>query len=432
MKNRILILLFALLAVAVANAQTMREEIEANPNRAGGIYCHYTEPVVAPTPAPRGYKPFYISHYGRHGCRYQASRDTYAKPLAVLEAAAAAKHLTPLGEDVLRRLRIIADDAYLREGDLTARGEREHRGIARRMMDNYPEVFRAKRGEGHISCFSTHYSRCILSMSVFADELKGRYPGLDISRESTRRNAYFMACDKGLESIRSQAIKLARKYQVANTDDRAFLERLFGDYDYAIELIKEVYKSNRTYQFFDNMHGIAIVMQDCDHLGISMHDIFTADERYAMWRIMNVRRYLTYGPSVEFGDVRMTDGKPLLRDIIERAEKVVSGEAPNEAATLRFGHDSYIIPLLALMQIEGCCGRIDFSQFDRLPEVWCDSRVTSMAVNVQFVFFRNKRGEVLVKMMHSEREVRLPIASDVAPFYRWEEFKAYCASLYND
>ena len=46
--------------------------------------------------------------------------------------------------------------------------------------------------------------------------------------------------------------------------------------------------------------------------------------------------------------------------------------------------------------------------------------------------YYDKRGEVLVKMMHSEREVRLPIASDVAPFYRWEEFKAYCASLYND
>ena len=426
MKKRLFLLLALLSIVATVGAQTMREEIDADPDRAGGIYCYYRPPMVAPTPAPRGYKPFYISHYGRHGCRFQASSTTYTMPLSVFEAAAKDAHLTPLGEDALRRLRIVIDDANLRYADLAPRGEREHRGIATRMMDNYPEVFRGAR---HVSCFSTQAPRCMMSMAAFTDVLKERNPRLDISRRASLREMQVLACAKGMDSIRKPARKIALKYQLAHCDDRAFLERLFGDYDYAMELLRRIYGEKKTYVFIDNMHALAVTMQNCDYLGISLHDLFTADERYMMWDIMNVRRYLTYGPSAEFGDVRNADGKPLLRDIIERADKVVSGEMADEAAALRFGHDSYIIPLLSLMRVEGCHGCIDASQFDRLSEVWCDSRITSMAVNVQFVFFRNKRGDVLVKMMHSEREVRIPVSTDSFPFYKWEDFRAYCVSL---
>ena len=117
---------------------------------------------------------------------------------------------------------------------------------------------------------------------------------------------------------------------------------------------------------------------------------------------------------------------------MQRADDIISGKTKNEIATLRFGHDSYIIPLLALMHVEGCDGRIPFSQIEKLPEVWCDSKITSMSVNMQFVFFRNKKGDVLVKLMHSEREVRIPLKTDTFPFYKWEDFKNYCASLYSD
>ena len=44
------------------------------------------------TRAPFGYKPFYISHFGRHGCRYMSSGEQVAVVLDVLEAA----HPSPL------------------------------------------------------------------------------------------------------------------------------------------------------------------------------------------------------------------------------------------------------------------------------------------------------------------------------------------------
>ena len=66
---------FLLLGLWGADAQTAREQIAAVPERAGGIYHSYEYRPAAATPAPDGYTPFYISHYGRHGSRWHASES---------------------------------------------------------------------------------------------------------------------------------------------------------------------------------------------------------------------------------------------------------------------------------------------------------------------------------------------------------------------
>lgn len=425
--------LFLLVCVAsTVVGQTIREEIAANPNMAAGIYTAYPVTEQIATPAPRGYKPFYISHYGRHGSRYQTAPEKYTNPLILLEQADKDGRLTALGKDALRRVRIIADDAYLRAGDLTHRGELEHKGIAKRMVEIYPQVFSGKNGR-RVNCYSTQSVRCVMSMAAFSEQLKEEVPSLEISRSASVHDFHFTRPDSGLNVIYKKARAIAKEYQKQQTDDKAFICRLFTDYDYAKEQICRVYNINTTHAFMGNMHDLAMIIQDCETLdGLSLHDLFTEPERYRMWHLFNIRRYLTYGPSADFGETRTADGKPLLRNIIERAEQVIAGEGDGEVAMLRFGHDAYVIPLLALMHIEGCDGSISFSEIERLPEVWCDSRVTSMAVNVQFVFFRNKKGDVLVKFLYNERETRVPIPTDNFPFYKWADFRDYCKSLYAD
>lgn len=54
-------------------AQSYKELIEENPDRAGGVYHYYEYSPSTFTKAPKGYKPFYISHYGRHGSRYHTA-----------------------------------------------------------------------------------------------------------------------------------------------------------------------------------------------------------------------------------------------------------------------------------------------------------------------------------------------------------------------
>ncbi len=430
--KRLLLLILSVCAVSTLAGQTIREEIAANPNMAAGIYTAYPTTEQIATPAPRGYKPFYISHNGRHGSRYQTAPEKYTNPVMLLEQADKDGRLTALGKEALRRVRIMADDAYLRAGDLTRRGELEHKGIAKRMVETYPQVFSGKNGY-RVNCYSTQSVRCVMSMAAFSEQLKESRPSLEVLRSASEHDFHFTRPDSGLNVNYKTARAIAKKYQEQQTNDKAFICRLFNDYDYAKELICKVYEAETTYAFMGNMHDLAMIIQNCETLdGLTLHDLFAEEERYQMWHLFNIRRYLTYGPSADFGATRTEDGKPLLRNIIERAEQVMAGEGDGEVATLRFGHDAYIIPLLALMHIEGCDGAIPFSEIERLPEVWCDSRITSMSVNVQFVFFRNKKGDVLVKFLHNERETRLPIPTDTFPFYKWEDFRDFCKSLYTD
>ena len=49
-----------------------------------------------------------------------------------------------------------------------------------------------------------------------------------------------------------------------------------------------------------------------------------------------------------------------------------------------------------------------------------------MAGNVQFVFFRKKGSDdILVKVLLNEHEMKLPVESELAPYYHWKDVEAY-------
>ena len=140
MKTRLTLTLLLLLTVGAA-AQTSKREMYGNPYRNGSTYFAYPGPVQkALTPAPAGYEPFYISHYGRHGSRYMTSNKYYVQAITPMDSAAKLGLLTPKGEEVLAKLKAGYADAYNRDGDLTALGGRQHREIAHRMYDRFPET----------------------------------------------------------------------------------------------------------------------------------------------------------------------------------------------------------------------------------------------------------------------------------------------------
>ena len=80
MKRFLLISLVMLFAATATTAQTSREEIDAHPHIAMFSHSVYAAPYFFKpiADAPKGYEPFYISHYGRHGSRYE-SRPQYPK-----------------------------------------------------------------------------------------------------------------------------------------------------------------------------------------------------------------------------------------------------------------------------------------------------------------------------------------------------------------
>ena len=126
---------------STAKAQQVLEEIRNNKQLAGSNYLAYPGPKKSLTAAPKGYKPFYISHYGRHGSRFLINPSDYSRPLQTLQHADSLGKLTPLGKDVMRRVKMMSDEAYMRLGELTPLGAEQHRQIATRMYERFPEVF---------------------------------------------------------------------------------------------------------------------------------------------------------------------------------------------------------------------------------------------------------------------------------------------------
>jgi hypothetical protein len=118
----------------------------------------------------------------------------------------------------------------------------------------------------------------------------------------------------------------------------------------------------------------------------------------------------------------MDSSKNLLRNILDCADNAIKNG--NISADLRFGHDSYIIPLLALMDVKGM--NVKESDPEKVYQVWSDFKVSPMGANLQLIFYRNdKTGDIILKLLHCEKEVEIPVATDIAPYYHWKDFKAY-------
>ena len=120
----------------------------------------------------------YISHYGRHGSRYHWSADDYKYFYELFKKADSAGVLTDFGKSVADRAYRLYDDAYLRTGDLTQTGRKQHAGIAERMVKNYPEIF---QGKAQIDVSVSTSQRCIMSMDAFCSQLKAMRPDVNIS-----------------------------------------------------------------------------------------------------------------------------------------------------------------------------------------------------------------------------------------------------------
>lgn len=415
--SKLLASALCVLTAGAAAAQTAPEEIADCPERAAGVYHSYEYRPAEAEPVPEGYVPFYISHYGRHGSRYHSSEAHYTAPLVPLREAAAAGTLTAAGRAVLAKGEALAADAAGRYGDLSPRGVREHRAIAERMYAAYPEVFSTADGrECRVESRSTLVPRCILSMAAFNERLKELDPRIRMVRTASARDLSYLANGERDKDMDKAAREVADSAKRAWLHPERLLSALFTD---------EAPQVADPQRFMWDLFMLTSIAQDIDRPEWAFYDIFTPGELYALWESLNAYCYLTMGPSLRFGDPVVASARPLLRDFVETARRVIDGKEPL-AASLRFGHDVYLTPLAALLQVEGASARV--GSVDEVRSCWSIEKVSPMAGNVQFVFFRNAAGDVRVRVLYNERDARLPL--DGGPYYEREALKRYCERLY--
>ena len=421
--KRFVILFIALAISTTTIAQNAAEIKSFDPSYKYELYRPYPVENVADAPrtdAPKGFKPFYISTLARHGSRHHSSTSSYTDISKVFEAAHDRGELTPLGERFRADWLILAYAAENRAGELTQLGQEQHRGIMHRIIESYPEIFSTKGGRRcFVDCRSTIVPRCILSMAAAVAELKSLRPNVEVRMESSEANTYLKAY-AGLNSVAKHSLPLSDSLRRANMPDpSAFIGRLFKEGSTSVAEIESV--NDFMYKAF---LGVGVLGSTPHPQLKDLSYIFTEEEAAAVWRASNIRRYALTGPCKSFQKQILGGIKPFVRNVISTADRAIT--EGDEQATLRFAHDVTVIPFSAFVGIPSC--NVITDDFENVSHKWQINKVTPMAANIQLVFYRNKSGEVLVKVLHNEYEQRLDEAVGKpinGVYYRWNDLRQY-------
>ncbi len=413
----------AMLSIALSiDAQDVRKEILSNYCLSASNYLAYPGPSQNKlTPAPKGYKPFYISHYGRHGSRYLIGDNEYDKPLQILSEADKNGKLTPLGKDVLERVRLLWKESYKRLGELTELGAQQHKDIAKRMFERFPEVF---SGNVHIDAKSTVVIRCILSMENELQQFLLLNPKLDISHDASYHDMYYMNLDDrklSSEKMPDGVKEQYNAYRKAHVDYSRLINSLFNDSEYVRRNVSKEDFGYRLFKLASNLQSSEL------RKSITLYDIFTPEELYVNWQMENVRWYIEYGACPLNGGKQPFSQRNLLRRIIEQADSCMA--LPNPGVTLRFGHETMVLPLTCLLGINGYDKQIE--KFDDVEkEGWINYRIFPMGANIQFIFYRRNASDkdIIVKVLLNENEASLPVKTNCAPYYKWTEVRNFYLS----
>ena len=374
---------------------------QKSPEQMGGVYYAYPVTKTELATAPEGFEPFYISHYGRHGSRWVTSDKRYVWVNQHFEDQ---KNLTPLGKNVRKRLEKVWKNAQGNGGKLTPLGGRQHRGIAHRMYQNFPQLFTA---EARLTAHSSVVGRCQSSMENFVSELKSLNPSIQIDPVTREEDmawiAYTSPEQKALEQRTNVPLKISPE---------RFVKALFIDPSKVEDPTKLLLE----------LHTIASDMQDVE-LDVSLYDLFTKEEMEAVYAKNNE------GMTTIHGDVIQNEGIPA-RSAISLWQRI---EADADAAIarggvgadLRFGHDSNLFRLMNLMGIDlrGVRSEESGVRYHLMDEI------LPMAANLQMIFYKNAQGDVVVQLLHNEHPVDIsnltPHSSLLTPryFISWKELK---------
>ena len=379
--------------------------LKEDPDRCGvNLHVYEFDPIVD-TPAPKGYKPFYISHYGRHGTRADESGDAYVYVVERLEKADSLGILTEEGKSLLAECRAVIDAYGGREGRLTPRGEQEHRMLADRMYSRFPGVF--KKGPGNIRVQSSVVPRCLVSMASFISELSARCPSLKFSIVSDNKAQKLLTNGASSEN-KKKARKLVRPLSRLEVDTLKLPARIFTDPELGRQVVGSIARLQR------RICNTAVMAKNFD-LDVDIFRHLNADVIYRYFDASNRNIYLTQCNSVEFGELRMPRIAHIVEAIAHQAdEAIASGQV---AADLRFGHDW---PYMAIVSYLGLEGPGDRMSFEEIPQKWFGPQYICLACNLQLIFYRNNKGRVLVKFLVNEKETLLKGLEPVqGPYYDW-------------
>lgn len=421
MKRLLTFILLSLTAAVCATAQDFDEFVGTNVRRLASnqhTYDPYDTTITAP---PAGYKAFYISHVGRHGSRYHAS-ESYFSTIKTLEKCDSLGLLTADGKYFLEAAKQFRDAQKGHIGELTVKGGHEHMAIAGRMARRYSSVFTNPQRRKVIT-HSTASGRVLKSREYFLTQLRRCYPELEITKYDLGNHPW----TKYETSCYPFTAELRKK--VADDGMSAFRDSLLSVTEVPKFVAKTFTKTDLpelgmpASRFMLKLFVMVSIRQCLDDDTLPyLDEYFPFDELLEVIRIDNMDDFNYFCISEEnLGIKSRLMGVAILESMVKDADSAIVGS--DIAAHLRFSHDTYIEPLISA--IGG--SRHDYrGSYRNANAYWTAGASVCMATNVQMIFFRGRKGDVLVKVLHNEREITFPsLKAKKKVYYSWPELRDY-------
>lgn len=423
-----LIAIVAFISVSAQTPEAIREIIRENANFSIPTVTTYQNVTIGKiAPAPKGYKPFYFSMVGRHGSRYELKDTTFIYTCDVFNRASKLGILTTEGERVRKILNSAAAEQMGREGELSSLGQVQWRGIGCRAYKNFGDIF----DSGSVEAKSSVKMRCVFSMVAFIEGLKEKNTKIYVEQEARESFLPILrpmidhpASPKQL--MRDCRITARRGEWRKGAADKLWYDGFNTTLSKLVtkpELLKECGAAT-PFWFLYSTHHLLLFSQN---FGFDNYDlirsIYSVEDEYRFY-CYHCLTWLSlgWGWGNDNATIFMSYMRPLVDDVLTKAQDAIDGRNPH-IANLRFTHDSYVVPFTTILGLDGCAATFG-PDFEKAATSAPLSKVVPMAANVQMQFYRNKEGDVLVRLLLNEKDATLPIECKTAPFYPWDKFRA--------
>jgi multiple inositol-polyphosphate phosphatase / 2,3-bisphosphoglycerate 3-phosphatase len=394
------------------------------------------------TPPPKGYKAVFVNYVGRHGARFLTDSKDISGIQKILSLAEKEGELTHKGIELkimTQRFEEIENGKY---GDITSSGKQEQEGIGKRIYENYKDVFKGNgfkvtttqkvRTQQSARAFLkglNNYSTNKINESILPDSLDDNLRFYDISPA-------YKKYKKG-DEMRIHADSLINNPRTNKANQHLGEEFFKGDFQKRLmqKGISITYSKRKTTvynisNFVDNLYSLYAIQfsiqKEIQEKGWTTNSVdfgsfFAPKDLGWLAFIDGAEDFLEKGPAEDTLGIQIRDAAPLLVNFIKSTDTYIN-HASSIDADLRFAHAETISPFATLLGIRIASDPSpSIFQYDKH---WQAAKVIPLSANVQWILFR-KQNHYLIKVLLNEKEAKLPIATDIYPFYDWNKVKEY-------
>ena len=388
----------------------------------------YSVKEISTAPTPNGYKPFFVNHLGRHGSRHLSSPKYDVSLYELLSIAEKENAITPEGLKLKNSIAQLMEIEKGNYGLLTEVGVKEQKEIAKRFYENNKEIF----GKDIIAS-STYVERAQQSRDAFLEELGQYTPNINFKVSTNNKKDIllrFFDLSPEYEEFSENGSwkKELDTYSKSKNFNNEVLNQLFSkefikkleDGEFKLKDSKGKTVLKNPTDAVRNLYDLYIIQASIGKdLGFGKY--FSEEQLKWYEEVDNLSDFYEKGPGKNGEDIATNIALPLLENFIVTSDEAIKNQ--NTSANLRFAHAETTIPFITLLDINGYSKKED--SIEEVYDKWLGRDISGMSTNIQWIFYKNDKNDILVKILHNEKDAELPIATSMKPYYKWDDVKNF-------